>query len=160
MTSRAAISLLASPSLTSRTTWVSVGVSDSQPLEGRFAFPATALGVAERRLDRQTCPLCTRGAKSFLPQCLPGRFHCGVIANLVHREAGDAFVIADRSRGPKQARRVLVRSIAGGQSRQTLQGIGHPQKRPSVRGGRQRVMGVARGLSGFALGQGDEGARG
>ena len=127
---------------------------------GPFAFPATALGVGDRLLDRRARPFCPRGVKSFLPQCIAARFHGGVIAGLVHREAGDAFVIADRGRGPKQARCALVIAVDAGQARQTLNGIGHTQKRPSVRGDRQRVMGVARGLFGFALGRGDVGVRG
>ena len=51
--SRVAMSLLPSPSLTSRTTSRSVGVSAPQPLAGRLAFAAAALRVGDRVLGGQ-----------------------------------------------------------------------------------------------------------
>ena len=56
------------------------------------------------------------------------------MAGLVHREADNAYLVADRVRGPEQARRVLVIAIAACQSRQTLDDIGQMQKSMGVRG--------------------------
>jgi hypothetical protein len=52
-----------------------------------------------------------------------------------------------------------VVSIAGHEPRQALDDIGQPQKSTGVCGDHQRVVCVAFGLLGFALGQGDVGAR-
>ena len=51
--SRAAMSLLPNPSLTSRTTSRSAGVSDSPAGCRAFAFTATALRISDRLLDRK-----------------------------------------------------------------------------------------------------------
>src|ERR1700694_4118504 len=47
----------------------------------------------------------------------------------------------------------------GGQPRQAVDDIGQRQKSMGVRGDYQSVVGVAFGLLGFALGEGDVGAR-
>ena len=69
MNSRAAISLLAKPSLTSRATSSSVGVSEAQPLDGRLRQAATALGVGDCLISRQRGALGPCAARSaFSPK--------------------------------------------------------------------------------------------
>jgi len=64
--SRVAMSLLASPSLTSRTTSRSVGVSDDQAAGGAFALAAAALRVGDRLLGGQRRALGPRAVKVLL----------------------------------------------------------------------------------------------
>jgi hypothetical protein len=88
-----AMSLLASPSLTSRTTSRSVGVSDSQPLVGRLRWPAAALRVADRLLDRQGRALGPCGFKVLLTHCVSQRGHRGLVARVPDLEADSAHTL-------------------------------------------------------------------
>ena len=71
----------------------------------------------------------------------------------------DADLLADRVRGAEEARRVAVIAIAGREPRQAIDYVGEMQKSMGLRGDHQSVMGVPLGLLGFALSEGDVGAR-
>ncbi len=150
--SRVAMSLLASPSLTSRTTSRSVGVSEAQPLVGRLRFAATALCVGDRFVGGQRGALGPRGFKVLLAQRITKRRRSGI-----QRMASK---ILNRTRPPRcrmdvcgaeQPRRFRVTAGADGECGEALESVRSGAVCPGAGGGRECVVRVAVGLFGLTL---------
>ena len=144
--SRVAMSLLPSPSLTSRTTSRSVGVSDAQPLAGSFAFAAAALRVGDRLLGGQGGALGPRGVKVLLAHGVSQRRHRGFVAGVIDLEPDRAHALPDAVCRAEEPGRFAVTAGLAGQSGEAFEDVGDAQVRLDVGGTRQRVMGVALGL--------------
>ena len=85
-----AMSLLASPSLTSRTTSSSVGVSDAPAAGGSFAGAAAPLGVSDRLLGGHGGALGPCGVKGMFAQGISQRRHRRFVHGVVGLEADRA----------------------------------------------------------------------
>ena len=145
------MSLLASPSLTSRTTSRSVGVSEAQPLRGAFAFAATALGVGDRFVGGQRGALGPRGFKVLLAHRITKRRHREFEKGVEDLEADEAAALPDSVCGAEQPRRFTVTAGADGECGEALESLGSGAVCPGAGGGCERVVRVAVGLLGLTL---------
>ena len=127
------MSLLASPSLTSRTTSRSVGVSDAQPLVGSFAFAAAALGVGDRLLGGQGRALGPGGVEVLLAHGISQRRHRGFVAGVLDLEADRADALPDAVCRAEEPGGFAVTAGVAGQSGEALQDVGNAQVRLDVR---------------------------
>ena len=140
------MSLLASPSLTSRTTSRSVGVSDAQPLAGAFALAAATLGVGDRLLGGQGRALGPCGVKVLLTHRISQRRHRGLVAGVTDLEPHRADALPDGLCGAEEAGGFAVTAGLAGQSGEALEDVGNEQVCLDFGGQRERVVGVALGL--------------
>jgi hypothetical protein len=140
------MSLLASPSLTSRTTSRSVGVSDAQPLVGRLAFPAAALRAGDRVLGGHGRALGPAGVKVLLTHRISQCRHRCLISGLMDREADYADAMPDNFCGSEEPRGFVVATVLAGQTGETLQDVGNAEERLDSRRERERVMSIAFGV--------------
>ncbi len=141
-----AMSLLASPSLTSRTTSRSVGVSDAQPLAGSFALAAAALRVGDRLLGGQGGALGPRGVKVVLAHGVTQRRHRGFVAGVPNLEPDCANAEPDGSCRAEEPGGFAVTAGITGLCGEALQGVGTAQVSLNFGGAPERVMGVAFGF--------------
>ena len=136
------MSLLASPSLTSRTTSRSVGVSEAQPLAGRLRSPRRP-SEGDPFVGGQRGALGPCAFKVLLAQRIAKCSHRELDSGVENLESDEAAALSDAVCGAIQPRRFTV---TAGECGKALQSVGSGAVCPSADGGCERVVRVAAGL--------------
>ena len=142
------MSLLPSPSLTSRTTSSSAGVRDAQPLRRPLALTAAALRVGDRLLGRQRGTLC------------PGRFelagvhrvskclHRSVVPGIVDPQTNLTGAVADAVGCAEQPSSFSVTACIADQTCENVENVRKALMGPDAGAAGKGIAGVAFGLLG------------
>ncbi len=153
------MSLLPRPSLTSRTTSRSVGVSDSQPLAGRLRSPRPRCAYAIASSVDRAAPSAHVGFKVILAHSISQRRHRRLVAGVIDFEADLTDALPDGVRGTEQPDRFAVTTGIPGQGAEALEGVGNALARLRVGCAYERVVRVTFGLLRITLRDRDPGAR-
>ncbi len=142
------MSLLPSPSLTSRTTSSSAGVREAQPLDGRLALSTPALRVGDRLLGRQRGTFRPGGVEVAVVHGISKRFYGCVVPGLVDREANFTGALPDAVGCAEQPGRFAVTAAVTGKSRKNFEDVGNTETCADTGAAREGVVGVRSARSG------------
>ncbi len=142
MNSRAAISLLPSPSHTSRTTSSSAGVSAAQPVSGRCREPRPRVPYLIASSTLIASPSAQADSNSLAGNASRNLPSSAAVAGLVNREAHHSSAAPDRSGRSQQPSGLAMGALIADGGGQTLESIGHLQIRPGVGDASKCPLGV------------------
>ncbi len=155
-----AMSLLPSPSLTSRTTSRSAGVSDAQPLVGRLRWPRPRCALATASSVDRAAPSAQADVEVLLAQRIPNHRDRGLVTGVPDFEAGLADGLPEGVCGTEEPGRFAGAAGVTGEISEALQSVGNTHARLDVAATNEGVVDVPVSLVGVTLCSGDAGPRG